>query len=218
VDAQGNPVVGAVVVGAGGRIPVARTDAHGAFTIEGLPLRDPVFVAAVHPTQTLLDGQKLDMTPGAQARLVLRPPGTLTGQVVNAQGQPLPGTEVMLQPPAGDWGWWNVDELAWDLQKYAGLTLQYRHQPRGAGDRWLIADQQGRWQSGDLFPGHTYTLRLILPGGNGATGLQEGHAINPGEVVDVGQIVVKAPPPPAPPAAFPAPPPAPGAGGPAPKD
>ena len=97
-DAQGRPVVGALVAGG---VALGRTDANGFFRIEGVPAGthiieagDPVTKRRGAVSVTVLPGQTARAVPRLEAR------ATIEGRVLDATGTPVPKATVRI--PQGD--------------------------------------------------------------------------------------------------------------------
>ncbi len=99
VNADGAPRAGAFVT-AGDRTPV-RTDAQGAFEIPGIG--PGVLALRVHTDpegERLIGARTVVVDPAAESvppvRIVLPEPGSVRGTLRDAEGAPIPGTDVML--------------------------------------------------------------------------------------------------------------------------
>lgn len=94
-DEQQNPVSGARILVTKCK-QAAETDADGDFEIAGLPMKDRVWIVAIHPTKALYKAERLNPDWGFEPGLILEPPGEVTGQIQDAAGNPVSGLRVEL--------------------------------------------------------------------------------------------------------------------------
>lgn len=204
VDEQEHAVPGASVSTVLPRQSV-RADGEGRFRLLAMPFRLPTLVLALSPTEPRVAVRPVEYD-AERAGLLLRVQalGRLTGQVVDAAGQPVAGAQVTLNNPYLQVLTANAD--AWKRLQEAGYQ---------AGQ--LTTDAEGRWEAGGLVAGGPYRLAVSVPDKNVQLARTVDATVQPGETVDLGKLTVTpvvpgAPPPgPVPPVA-----PTPGAGGPPP--
>lgn len=97
-DAGGQPVAGAIVAGG---VALAETDANGHFRIEGVPAGKRL-IEAGDPVSRRRGSAQVNVLPGQEvvAAITLEARATITGRVLDASGQPVPGVSVRI-PQAG---------------------------------------------------------------------------------------------------------------------
>ena len=84
-DAQQQPVAGALVCSSWSDVST-RTNDQGLFEITGLRVAGDVWLIAVHPLKSLFAAEKLDPDWGYEPGLILKPTGSASGRIVDAQG------------------------------------------------------------------------------------------------------------------------------------
>jgi len=184
-DANQQPVAGAVVYGQGVEKP-AVTDKEGRFEIAGLNTRDPWLVAR-HPTEALFGA--VDMTAGrdTEPTVVLGQTGSVSGQIVDAAGQPVTGAGIAVR----------CLSIVPDFRSLPGVgPLQF------IDGLHLQVDAAGKWQAEGLIPGMTYVVLVWNPATGDATEYPE-FSLQSGQAMDLGQATPKPrpvyhPPPPLP--------------------
>jgi hypothetical protein len=187
-DAAGHPAPGVQVVGTGAADSVV-TAADGSFTLPGLKSRGPVLLVAMHPTQALWAAAQLDPDGGEAVHLTLGALAGLTGQTLDAAGQPVNGGNVICDPQVG----WGLPELIWTRLGYrVGQLTQ--------------SDDRGHWHFAKLLPGVPYKVTGWFDRALVKTAWERTATLKAGETLDLGQI---SPPKPAAPAAGAAGPPPP---------
>lgn len=95
-DENGEPVAGAKVatfrpIGSTNEV---LTDEQGRFTLTRLAVHGDVWLLASHPTESLYAARKVDPDAGEEVTLTLRPPTSVSGHVVDAEGRAVGNAEV----------------------------------------------------------------------------------------------------------------------------
>ena len=195
VDLQGQPVPGALVMSQPTfRDDHVNADQHGQVTLTGLPVHGGLWIGVRHPTQPLYDARLVDPDGQPATRFVVRPTGSLSGQVVDGQGQPLAGSRVLALPAPGRPGW----DACWIWALVHFLNAAALHQPPRAvstDEPGATTDEQGKWRIDNLPAGLTYTLELLPQDGDFPLRPDaRSFLVESGKVMEVGQVVLKPPP------------------------
>jgi hypothetical protein len=170
-DAQGNPAPGALVYGTSGSDDPAIAAADGTFELKKLKAVGPIDIVATAPTQSLAAGVEMDPQGGVGPHLTLGALGSVTGQIVDAAGQPVTGVQVSCFPDTM-WGMWPV----WNRLQQTGFQ------------RWATTDDQGRWRIDGVIPGLPEQARGGFdPQGNGQS-WQHDITVQAGQTLDLGVI------------------------------
>lgn len=122
----------------------ARSAADGRFRLSGLALAWTYEIAATKtgfaPFTTSWDAE-----PGKSAtlRIVLRKGSTAAGRVVDAEGQPVAGAELSLQPFSERWGNWRAYRPREGMKSTSDAGGRFRFSDLGAGHFTLSATRSG---------------------------------------------------------------------------
>ncbi len=172
-DAQQKPVKGALVFAVETEEPMY-VDEQGYCQLTRLPAQGQLWIVAAHPTEPLFAAVRTDPGWGFRANLILRPPGNVTGQVVDEQGRPASGARVNIQF-SHDWRVMSFEllrRLPWQQWFYQAET-----------------DNEGRWSAEGVIGGADYRASV-----RAAAGDQWAHAEfngQGGETIDLGEMVLK---------------------------
>lgn len=163
-EANQQPLPGAlVVVGAGAfpvreRRPALRTGPDGRLELTGLPLSGKVTVVAMHPTLPHFAAVTVDPGWNYWPGLTPVPLGAAAGRVVDPQGKPLAGLDLLLRSTPAD------EALCPEMRERLAAS---RPTTAGAGDAperpFGIAartDADGRWRADGLIDGAEYALSV----------------------------------------------------------
>jgi hypothetical protein len=195
VDAQGKPVAGALVMAkVMTRDQVFYADGRGSLVITGLPVHGEVWIGVKHPGQPLYDVRLVDPDQPGVTRFVVRPLGSLSGQLVDEQGRPVTDRQVLAQPDQQRIGWGGIEIWALVHCLQVAATASDRG-PRPEGEPGATPDGHGRWKLDDLPSGISYSLLAMRE--DGWMPLRPDSRVflvRPGETTDVGQVVLNPPP------------------------
>jgi hypothetical protein len=169
-DAQQQPVAGALVYAPGVEEP-ATTDAQGHFELTGLPARGTLTIVAAHPTEALFAVKEIDPDWGFTPGLALQALGAVTGQVVDAAGQPVARARIFLQGPLSP--------------QYDWRQLSERLREDGYNPSRPETDAEGRFRFEGLLPGATY--QVLTPRDTGRGG-ETKFVVVPGQTVELGEV------------------------------
>jgi hypothetical protein len=178
VDEAGAPVPGAkvaVVSTSSAHLAPVTADGQGAFELTKLPMRGEVLLLATHPTKLLVTVQSVDPSAKPAARLVLQATGTLTGRIIDGQGDPLAGGTV------GTFGGLLGAVMMWPADYLKALGIPGR----------VPTDADGKFRLPGLPAGVEYQLGFFPPGASSGGGFAPKITPTPGQTVDVGVWVSK---------------------------
>lgn len=184
VDEQQQPVEGAIV-GITGRDEPLTTDAEGRFEATGLPLNAKFWIVAAHPTEPLAAAEQIHPTWEVEPGLILWPPGSLEGMVVDEGGRPIAGAIVRVWPRLTidhDDGTQSHVGYGWIHQLHTRLTGS------GEGLRRTTTDNEGQWHIEGLIGGVAYDVNVEI--GDRLVGREE-LEVTSAEVTDAGMIEVE---------------------------
>ena len=180
-DQQQRPVAGAIVYGTGewqyteSQEPVY-ADERGYFELSGLPMQGKVTIVALHPTKPLFASEQLDPDWGLRPGLLLRPTGSVIGQVLDDREQPVYDATVSVQGGLV-MGYRMSEELRWRLAE-AGFVQQTH------------TDREGKWSAEGLIAGVEYQIYARAPD-QGSAYASNHVTVEPGQTVNLGEMVLK---------------------------
>ncbi len=170
LDPEGRPIAGAL---AAGLVPVAfwgdRTLEGAEFEATGVDARRPRRIYFRHDGRKLAGSALLLGTEAGPLVVRLQPWGTLAGRLVDAEGR-----------PRADLGLTNTRPLAFDPAQ------GFRPGP-------LAVDAAGRFRADGLVPGLKYRAEALKDGNRLVGPAFEDQVVGPGEVRNLGSIVIKQP-------------------------
>ena len=170
VESDGKPVVGCVVFGREPYRLWARSPLDSAtFEIVGLDPRKPRLVMALHEGRKLSGWALITADATGPATLTLRPSASITGRIVDEEGNPRTRLEIASYGSSE-----KPDPLAGSFQTPCAV------------------DQHGRFRI-DLVPGAIFSASALGRNGGTQGELFANIKLEPGEVRDLGDIVVKSP-------------------------
>lgn len=151
VDTEGNPVRDALVFG--DRLgPPAISGNDGQFTLNGLSKAGMVEIEAIHPTEPLLAGTVVDPDDASPLTLTLAIPGSVTGRVLDAEGNPIPGVMIIHRWPSGV-------ITSPGYEGYPTLSIELSQRQIEAGrDTFAYPGKDGSWMLSGLTAGLDYKL------------------------------------------------------------
>ena len=170
-----------------------RRSSNGDLDIYGLDVRTPCRVAVLHPEKKLA-GVRVLTTTDEGFVVKLRPWATVQGRIVDAEGEPLVGAEIhsgngspgyrVLSSPA--------DAMKQRKTHERPLTLPPTD---GVGNARYVTDADGRFEISGLVAGETYHLdghyNRLAPNTFLANTFAGNLKLKPGEVLDLGDVVLK---------------------------
>ena len=151
VDSEGHPVRDALVFG--DRLgPPAIAGADGRFTLNGLSKAGMVEIEAVHPTKPLLAGTVVDPDDASPLTLTLAIPGSVTGRVLDAEGNPIAGVMIIHRWPSGV-----ITSPGYEGYPILSMELSQRQEEAGR-DTFAYPGKDGSWRLFGLTAGLDYKL------------------------------------------------------------
>ncbi len=176
---QGEAVAGArIVVCESG--DVVQADADGRFELGGLPMQETAGIVAIHPTESLYAAVALYPSHDVVPTLILGPPGSITGQVTDAKGNPIAEQEVSVSARTAS----SIEALL----------------PQAALRQTVHTDAEGSFSVEGLVAGLWYNIVAFHP--DYEPGVWTFARTKPGETVDLGQLRVESAEPPEPPTIY----------------
>ncbi len=187
-DENQRPVKNAFVFASGLDDP-ARSDDQGNFELIGLPTFGKFWVIAMHATERLFAAENIDPDWDYQPGMVLRPPVSATGRIVDENGQPIGGARLRGYPQF---------PITWDTDGGGAMFSSYLwendvRRRLGQRDYFLrpVTDADGKWHVDGLIPGAQYVF-WIEELADGTEGHQRYEFITElDKTTDAGEIVIK---------------------------
>ncbi|HTU93073.1 MAG TPA: sigma-70 family RNA polymerase sigma factor [Gemmataceae bacterium] len=175
-DPEGKPLTGTIVAGVTARYPTVYPIKDAACTIFTLDPKKPRRLFFFHTERNLAGSMTLRGDEKEPLTVRLVPAGSVTGRLLDRDGQPIAGAYVDLDTPEGTYG------TARELYR----RLQLRRPP-------IRTDKNGRFRIDGLVPDVKFMLsiyqgRTVL---DGEPRIGE-RQVKPGETLDLGAVRVKA--------------------------
>lgn len=151
LDAEGNPVAGAIVASGGYHPKKAKTttDVRGEFRLKGLPARGDVSLLAFVPGKDLYAVAKVGPGLGYAPDITLAPLGKAKGRVVKPGGEPLANADIVV---------WSTTLDTFTFTKL-GLPRKIMKMCRA---KRTETDANGGWEAGDLVAGLQYEIVVMV--------------------------------------------------------
>ncbi|WP_165234385.1 sigma-70 family RNA polymerase sigma factor [Aquisphaera insulae] len=186
VDEQGRPVSGARIWGPDGSESSPEQDSP-AFELVPFELARSRRATILHDGRKLIGSVELNPDEPGPSPVVVRlvPWGTIVGRIVDGDGRPGGSFTLLCLPDAFDPHQADNANLA---QAVDGNFLRKRHQmPR------IKADADGRFRVEGIVPGAKYQALVSGAGDIPSLDVIQYFEVEPGEVKDLGEFVVRAP-------------------------
>ncbi|WP_435017926.1 sigma-70 family RNA polymerase sigma factor [Tundrisphaera sp. TA3] len=174
VDPGGHPLPGTTAQGLGGLYPIPRPQEAATFEALGYDPARPRRVTIVHIGRKLAGSAYLKGDPPDAVTVRLQPWGEISGRVVDDEGRPRPGMQIL------------------SLFGGPGDRAEARAALRGVGDATgdIATDIDGRFRVQGLLPGLEYGASLANSSQILGT-LFDGLVVAPGEARDLGDLKVQ---------------------------
>ncbi|MGC9317102.1 MAG: carboxypeptidase-like regulatory domain-containing protein, partial [Armatimonadota bacterium] len=153
LDRDGEPVAGATVAAFRPQYPTNEvlTDEQGRFALTRLAIHGDTWLIASHPTDSLYAAVAVDPDAGGEAALTLRPPTSVSGRVLDGQGEAVPDAEVRAGRSVG-------------LQDVTGEVHTFWHAPWIPRADAATTDAEGFFRIDGLVSGAPCSVGVQAPG------------------------------------------------------